>query len=226
LTGLREESQETMTTDVKKNLSGKFIVLDGPDGCGKSTQAGLLTGWIRSRGVEVAGFRDPGDTAVGEKIRGILLDSEHESLCTRTELLLYMAARGQLWHEKISPALADGRCVVMDRWVSSTCAYQGYAGGFGIENVIRIGEDCLERLWPDLTLVLDVDPATAAGRMQRRLDRMERKGDEYHRKVRRGFLELVRIYDNVVALDATVAVETLHERVVEVVLDRLGGQDQ
>jgi len=215
-----------MTIAMKKKLSSKFIVLDGPDGCGKSTQAQLLAEWIRSQGVEVVGFRDPGDTAVGEKIRRILLDPEHEGLCTRAELCLYMAARGQLWQEKISPALASGQCVVMDRWVSSTCAYQGYAGGFGIENVVRMGADCLERLWPDLTVILDVDPATAAGRMQRRLDRMERKPDEYHRKVRAGFLELSRIYDNVVRLDATVAIETLHEQVVEVVSNRLGGQDQ
>ncbi|RKY06885.1 MAG: dTMP kinase [Planctomycetota bacterium] len=207
-------------------LESKFIVLDGPDGCGKSTQAQLLAGWIQSQGVEVASFRDPGDTAVGEKIRRILLDPEHEGLCTPAELCLYMAARAQLWQEKISPALANGRCVVMDRWMSSTCAYQGYAGGFGIENVVRMGADCLERLWPDLTVILDVDPATAAGRMHRRLDRMERKGDEYHRKVRAGFLELSRIYDNVVRLDAMVSIETLGEQVVELVLNRLGGQDQ
>ena len=215
-----------MTIVMKKNLSSKFIVLDGPDGCGKSTQAELLAEWIQSQGVEVVGFRDPGDTAVGEKIRQILLDPEHEGLCTRAELGLYMAARAQLWQEKISPALASGQCVVMDRWVSSTCAYQGYAGGFGIENVVRMSDDCLERLWPDLTVILDVDSATAAGRMQRRLDRMERKGDEYHGKVRTGFLELSRIYDNVVRLDATVAIEVLHEQVVEAVLNRLGGQDQ
>ena len=211
---------------MKRKLESKFIVLDGPDGCGKSTQAGLLAEWIQSQGVEVASFRDPGDTAVGEKIRRILLDPEHEGLCTRAELGLYMAARAQLWQEKISPALASGRCVVMDRWVSSTCAYQGYAGGFGIENVVRMGDDCLERLWPDLTVILDVDPATAAGRMQRRLDRMERKGDEYHRKVQTGFLELARIYDNVVRLDAAVSIETLHEQIVEVILNRLGGQAQ
>lgn len=211
---------------MKRKIESKFIVLDGPDGCGKSTQAKLLAEWIQSQGVEVASFRDPGDTAVGEKIRRILLDPEHEGLCTRAELGLYMAARAQLWQEKLSPALASGRCVVMDRWVSSTCAYQGYAGGFGIENVVRMGNDCLERLWPDLTVILDIDPATAAGRMQRRLDRMERKGDEYHRKVQTGFLELARIYDNVVRLDATVSIETLHEQVVEIVLNRLGGQDQ
>jgi len=204
-------------------LTGKFIVLDGPDGCGKSTQARLLAEWVRSQGVQAVGFRDPGDTAVGEKIRAILLDPEHVTLGTRAELLLYMAARAQLWEEKIAPALASGACVVMDRWVSSTCAYQGCAGGFGIEKVLRIAADCLERVWPDLTIVLDVDEATAVARMNRRLDRMEQKGRQYHQKVRQGYLELARNYDTVVQLDAGVSIDALHEQVVGVVRNRCTG---
>ena len=205
-----------------QNFSGKFIVLDGPDGCGKSTQAKLLTDWIESKGVEVVGFRDPGDTAVGEKIRQILLDPEHVALCTRSEVLLYMAARTQLWTEKLAPALAAGKCVVMDRWISSTCAYQGYAGQFGIERVVDIGTDCLERVWPDVTIVLDVDLATAATRMDRELDRMEQKGDTYHQKVRTGFLELVRIYDMVIAVDATEPIDKVHQQIVKIVSESMG----
>ena len=203
-------------------LAGRFIVLDGPDGCGKSTQARLLAVWIESQGVEVVGFRDPGDTAVGEKIREILLDPEHVALCARSEVLLYMAARAQLWQEKLGAALAAGKCVVMDRWVSSTCAYQGYAGGFGIENVVEIGGRCLERVWPDVTIVLDVDLATAATRMDRQLDRMEQKGDEYHEEGRAGFLELVRIYDMVVRVDAKEPVEQVHAEIVRIVSERMG----
>ena len=116
---------------MKDRLQGKFIVLDGPDGCGKSTQAGLLVKWLEGEGVPTSRFRDPGDTSIGEKIREILLNPEHLAMDTRTELLLYMAARAQLWAEKIAPALQDNRCVVLDRWLSSTCAYQGFAGGFG-----------------------------------------------------------------------------------------------
>lgn len=205
------------------NLRGKFIVLDGPDGCGKSTQAKLLSEWIESQGVEVVSFRDPGDTAVGEKIREILLDPEHVSLCARSELLLYMAARAQLWEEKLGPALAKGKCVVMDRWVTSTCAYQGYAGGFGIEEVVAVGEGCLERVWPDVTIVLDVDLATAGGRMDRELDRMEQKGDDYHEKVRAGYLELVRIYDNVVGIDGSRPVNAVFNEIIGIVSKRLRG---
>jgi len=198
-------------------LTGKFIVLDGPDGCGKSTQTKLLTQWLKQQGVETETFRDPGTTAIGEKIRQILLNPEHIAMSTRTELLLYMAARAQLWQEKIAPALKGNKCVILDRWLSSTCAYQGYAGGFGIEKVINIAQDCLERCWPDLTIILDVDPAAAASRLNRQLDRMEQKGDSYHQKVREGFLQLAGKQKNFAVVDATKDIETVHRKIVELI---------
>ncbi len=202
-------------------FAGKFIVLDGPDGCGKSTQAKALSEWLRKQGADVATFRDPGTTHIGEKVREILLDPEHHAMGTKCEVLLYMAARVQLWEEKIKPALEAGKCVVMDRWLSSTCAYQGYAGGFGAENVIRLAGMCLERVWPDLTIVLDVDQATAGGRMARELDRMERKGREYHEKVRKGFLELATTGKNVEVIDAGREVGEVHYQVLRLVNERL-----
>jgi dTMP kinase len=201
--------------------AGKFIVLDGPDGCGKSTQAKALSEWLRKQGVDVATFRDPGTTDIGEKIREILLSPSHEAMGVRCEMLLYMAARVQLWEEKIKPALAAGKCVVMDRWLSSTCAYQGYAGGFGTANVMRIAEMCLERPWPDLTLVLDVEQAVATKRMARELDRMEMKGKEYHEKVRKGFLELLTTGKNVEVIDAGKEVGEVHFQVLKLVAERL-----
>ncbi|MHC4121044.1 MAG: dTMP kinase [Planctomycetota bacterium] len=200
---------------MKEKLKGKFIVLDGPDGCGKSTQAQLLVDWLEESGVQTSRFRDPGDTAIGEKIREILLNPEHLAMNTRTELLLYMAARAQLWAEKIAPALRDDRCVVLDRWLSSTCAYQGYAGGFGTDKVISIATDCLERVWPDLTIILDVDLKTASGRLDRQLDRMEAKGDSYHNKVRAGFVQLARGRKDFSVVDASGEIEAVHESVKE-----------
>jgi dTMP kinase len=202
---------------LKDKLQGKFIVLDGPDGCGKSTQAELLVKWLQSQGVSTCRFRDPGGTAIGERIREILLNPEHLSMSTRTELLLYMAARAQLWAEQLAPALRDNRCVVLDRWLSSTCAYQGFAGGFGMEKVIKIATDCLERVWPDLTIILDVDLKTASQRLDRELDRMEAKGDGYHRKVREGFLQLAEQHENVEVVDATGDVDTIHKRIVQLI---------
>jgi len=202
---------------LKDRLQGKFIVLDGPDGCGKSTQAGLLVQWLEDRGVPTSRFRDPGDTAIGEKIREILLNPEHLAMDTRTELLLYMAARAQLWAEKIAPALNENHCVVLDRWLSSTCAYQGFAGGFGMDKVIGIATDCLERVWPDLTIILDVDLKTASGRLKRQLDRMEAKGDGYHQKVREGFLQLAQEQKNVLVVDATVEAEIVHKKILQLI---------
>jgi len=207
---------------LKDRFSGKFIVLDGPDGCGKSTQTKLLVGWLQKQNIPTVGFRDPGDTAIGEKIRQILLSPEHQAMDTRTELLLYMASRAQLWAEKIAPALEENKCVVLDRWLSSTCAYQGCAGGFGMDKVVKIATDCLEKVWPDLTIILDVDLQTASQRLNRQLDRMEAKGDGYHQRVRDGFLQLAKQQENFLVINATGDIETVHKKVLEIIEKKPG----
>jgi dTMP kinase len=213
-----EDYHDSDKDNLMSKFAGKFIVLDGGDGCGKSTQAKMLADYIRNTGADVVGFRDPGDTIIGEKIRDILLDKNNASMGDNVEVLLYMAARAQLWKEKIGPAIEAGKCVVMDRWLSSTCAYQGCAGGFGVENVIKLGTDCLERVWPDVTIVLDVDLETAAARMNRELDRMELKGNEYHAKVREGFLQLAENHpDKVFKADADKNIDQVHKQVLEIV---------
>ena len=202
---------------MKNRLSGKFIVVDGPDGCGKTTQTKLSVQWLKEQGVAVETFREPGGTAIGEKIRQILLNPEHIAMGTETEVMLYMAARVQLWREKIAPALKQNKCVIIDRWLSSTCAYQGFAGGFGIDKVIKIAEDCLERPWPDLTIILDVDLETAGKRLKKDLDRMEQKGDSYHKKVREGFLKLTKGRKNFAVINAADDIETVHKQVISIV---------
>jgi len=202
---------------VKEKTLGKFIVIDGPDGCGKTTQTKLLVDWLKEQGADVVTFREPGGTAIGEKVRQILLNPNHIAMDTATEVMLYMAARVQLWQEKIALALKQNKCVILDRWLSSTCAYQGYAGGFAMEKVIKIAEDCLKRVWPDLTIILDVDLETASARLNRDLDRMERKGDGYHQKVREGFLELAKGRKNFVVIEATGDIETVHKQVIDIV---------
>lgn len=198
-------------------MAGKFIVLDGPDGCGKSTQTKLLAEYLTSQGVDVLTMRDPGSTAIGEKIRHILLSPEHAAMSLRTEVLLYMAARTQLWGETLAPALADGKCVVLDRWLSSTCAYQGYAGGFGIDNIIRLAQNSLERVWPDMTIILDTELATSSKRLKTQLDRMEQKGAEYHRMVRDGFLEVAHLHQHFVVVNAAPDIQTVHRHIVDLV---------
>ena len=202
---------------MKSKLQGKFLVLDGPDGCGKSTQAKLLAQWLKEQDATVDSFRDPGDTAIGEKIRQILLNPEYLAMSTPTEVLLYMAARTQLWTEKIAPALERNRCVVLDRWLSSTCAYQGYAGGFGMDKVINIAQDCLEKVWPDLTIILDIDPKIGLTRLQREFDRIEQKGDGYHQRVREGFLQLAGQQENFLVVDASGDIETVHKKILQLI---------
>jgi dTMP kinase len=203
---------------LQNKLSGKFIVLDGPDGCGKTTQTKLLVDWLKEQDVAVETFREPGATAIGEKIRQILLNPEHIAMTTVAEVMLYMAARVQLWQEKIVPALKGNKCVVIDRWLSSTCAYQGFAGGFGTDKVIKIAIDCLERPWPDLTIILDVDSETAAKRLKKNLDRMEQKGDSYHKKVREGFLKLAKSRKNFVVVNAADDIEIVFKQVINIVV--------
>lgn len=198
-------------------LIGRFIVIDGPDGCGKTTQTELLADWLKEKGVAVEAFREPGGTAIGEKVRQILLNPNHIAMDTSAEVMLYMAARVQLWQEKIAPALKENKCIILDRWLSSTCAYQGYAGGFGMEKVIKIAGDCLERPWPDLTIILDVDLETASQRLNRDLDRMERKGDGYHQKVREGFLKLAQEQKNFFVINAMQDINTVHKKIIETV---------
>lgn len=203
--------------DAMATTKRKLLALDGPDGCGKSTQVRLLCDFLEKQGISTVSFRDPGDTTIGERIREILLSPEHDRMGDMSEMLLFMASRVQLWQEKIAPALQAGHWVVLDRWLSSTCAYQGYAGGFGTERVINIAEDCLERVWPDLTIILDVDLVTAAQRMDRTLDRMEQKGDSYHEQVRRGFLQLAEGRKGFAVVDARQPMDAVHQAVKEMV---------
>lgn len=197
-------------------LQGKFIVLDGPDGCGKSTQTGLLADkcWVAE--VTPVVLRDPGGTAIGERIRDILLDPIHDEMSIRTETLLYMASRAQLFDQHIAPALEDGDCVICDRWISSTYAYQAVAGKIGPDIVLDLAEIALKRTWPDITIIIDVPSDYAFERLNRNLDRMEAKGLEFHKAVRQAFLELAGRRDDFAVVDGSATIEEVHNQIIEV----------
>lgn len=179
-------NQETTRPDTRR---GAFITLEGVDGAGKSTQVALLVAALEHAGREVVRLREPGGTAISEKIRALLLDPANGEMGDVCELLLYEAARAQLVHEVIAPALAAGKTVVCDRFYDSTTCYQAFAAGLDRAQVARANELAVNGVHPDLTLVYDIDPAEAARRRAVRQgeDRMEAKGLEFQYKVRAGF---------------------------------------
>lgn len=174
-----------------KSLAGKFIVFEGPDGSGKTTQFRRFMAACHEAGVEICEVREPGGTGVGEKIREVLLDHAHKDMTLPCEMLLYMASRAQLVEQRIRPALAKGQLVLADRFVASTVAYQGAAGGLPLRDITDVARVALQGFKPDLVVVFDVDEATAAKRMSPLLDRMEAKGREFHRRVRQGYLDQI-----------------------------------
>jgi dTMP kinase len=167
---------------------GLFLVLDGPDGGGKTTQAARLAEWLRGLGLEVVTCRDPGGTALGDRLRSLLLERGSITVSMRAELLLFMAARAQLVEEVIAPALAAGRVVVSDRYLLANIVYQGSAGGLLEEEIALVGMVATAGLMPDLTIVLDIAPEAARARVGPARDRIEERPLFYHERVRAGYL--------------------------------------
>ena len=156
----------------------------------------------------MAACRDPGSTRLGEALREILLDRHDLDIHRRSEMLLYMAARAQLVEEVIRPALAQGKTVLCDRYLLANVVYQGYGGGLDVDTLWTVGRLATGGLAPELTLLLDMPAAAAAARLCRQLDRMEQQGDEFHARVRQGFLaEAARRPSEIVVIDASRSVE-------------------
>jgi dTMP kinase len=170
-----------------------FFSFDGIDGVGKSTQVRLFCEWLADQGREPVICRDPGSTALGEQIRGILLSSHDATpIGPTSEMLLYMAARAQLVDEVIRPALAAGQTVVSDRFLLANVVYQGYAGGLDVGMIRTVGAAATGGVAPDCTFLLDMDPAEALARVGRQLDRVESRGAAYRERLRAGFLAEAR----------------------------------
>jgi dTMP kinase len=185
----------------------RFIALDGIDGSGKSSQIGPLVTWLEGRGCRVTTCRDPGSTPAGDAIRAILLDRHDLHLAPTAEMFLYMAARAQLVQEVVQPALDRGEWVVADRYLLANIVYQGYAGGLDPEVIRDVGAVATGGLMPELILLLDVDLAVSAARLDRPLDKLENRGDGFRRKLREGYLaEAARQPDliRVIAADASI----------------------
>ena len=224
---------------MKEKLSGKFIVLDGPDGCGKTVQIELLANFLMEQGVCVIQTNDPGGTEIGNQISRLLKYDAKGYMDVATEMMLFMASRAQLVAEIIKPALLDGKTVLCDRFISSTCAYQG-SSGYPIEKIIELGRFAVGDIWPDMTLIIDIDvekgrKRTGHKRYQKTKvnhkdanqaylfdnavsDRFDSRSLEYHRKVRKSFLKIGDYYPGIVKIiDGEADIQTVHEKIKKLI---------
>lgn len=193
---------------------GKLITFEGIDGCGKSTQLALLAESLERDRIPFRLTREPGGTAVGEAIRKILLTTEHDDMDPLAELLLFEAARAQLVRDLIRPALAAGELVLLDRFVDSTVAYQGYGRGLGAERVRQLNTVATSGLMPHRTFLLDLPAEAAAARVQTgrtdKQDRLDAEGTAFMKVVRMGYLAIAEQEpERVTVIDATESIQTV-----------------
>jgi dTMP kinase len=195
-----------------------FFSFDGIDGTGKSTQMSQFCDWLTQHGCDVVTCRDPGSTPLGERIREVLLHSDDRTpIARRSEMLLYMAARAQLVEEIIRPALSAGKTVVSDRYLLANVVYQGYAGGLGMETIRTVGAVAIDGVSPDAIFLLDMSPEAADRRLNRELDRMERQGSEYRKRLRDGFLAEAALPNSKIhVIDADRPVDAVHADVIQI----------
>ncbi|NLV71329.1 MAG: dTMP kinase [Actinobacteria bacterium] len=185
---------DSVLAGLGSGYKGLLITFEGLDGCGKSTQMELLAAGLQERGYVVLVTREPGGTALGEAIRDLLLDPRHHGMSVRAEALLYAAARAHLAQEVIRPALEDGQVVLCDRYLDSSLAYQGYGRGLGNDDIITLNAWATECLFPDLTILLDLDDELRSGRLAAVPDRLEAEDEGFHRRVAEGYRQLLTLH--------------------------------
>ena len=208
-------------------MRGKFITIEGGEGVGKTTNLGFVEDWLRSRRIDFITTREPGGTPVAEKIRTLLLDHHEEPVDPVAELLLIFAARAQHLNRVIRPALARGQWVLCDRFTDATYAYQGGGRELGLDKVALLEQFVQGELRPDLTLILDVDPAIGMDRANNRgtLDRFEVEQMTFFRRVRETYLELARRHpQRYGVVDAGRALESVQREIGETLARKLGSE--
>lgn len=171
---------------------GIFLTLEGGEGSGKSTVAKILADWFRRQGLQVLLTREPGGVPVAERIRELIVNNEMEAM---TETLLFAASRNEITKQVIEPALARGEIVICDRFVDSSFVYQGIVKNLGVELVYQINRPVLERVEPDLTFLLDINPLVGLSRIRdngRETNKFDRENLAFHEKVREGYLSLLK----------------------------------
>lgn len=208
--------------------NGLFITIEGGEGAGKSSLIQHLANTLQHMGRSVVVTREPGGIMIAEKIRSIILDTEHTMMDARTEALLYAAARRQHLVEKVVPALKEGKVVLCDRFVDSSLAYQGHARGLGMEEVWGINQFAIGDVMPDLTLYMDVSPEVGLSRISRSPDRevnrLDLERQSFHEKVREGYrLLLQKFPDRIRFVNAEEEPEKVLEAATAILRDRIEG---
>lgn len=205
-------------------LKGKFITFEGPEGAGKTTVIAEIYSRLQKSGKEVVLTREPGGIAISEKIRTIILDNEHTEMDGKTEALLYAAARRQHLVERIIPTLEAGGTVLCDRFIDSSLAYQGYARGLGIDEVLKVNEFAIGTAMPDLTIFFDLSPAEGLARIavgKREQNRLDNENILFHQKVYEGYEKLLKRYPKrIIKTDACLTKEEVTENVWNIIRSR------
>jgi len=203
-------------------VPGLLLALEGGEGAGKSTQARLLAIWLRDQGYDVVATHEPGATKVGMRLRALLLDTAHTGLSARAETLMYAADRAEHVSTVIRPALERGAIVVTDRYVDSTLAYQGAGRQLSVGEVANLNQWATGGLRPDLTILLDLSPASGLGRRARSADRLEAEPAEFHQRVRAGFLALAHAEpERYLVVDATLPPNEISQQIYDRIRDML-----
>ncbi len=202
---------------------GRFVSFEGIEGCGKTTQIARLSEYLTSRSIPYTITREPGGTAVGEGIRRILLNSETIQLTAASELLLFYASRSQNILEKIHPALERNEMVICDRFYHASMAYQGYGRGIPLDFITRLTELVVDRYQPQMTILLDIEPAVGLARARARNNtriedegRFEAENLEFYTRVRNGYLDLASRDSRIKVIEADRSVEEIHRDIVKV----------
>lgn len=206
---------------------GFLVSLEGPEGAGKTSVLEALIPILEDRGIEVLSTREPGGVLIGEKIREVILDPSHTQMDPKTELLLYIASRRQHLVEKVLPALAAGKLVIMDRFIDSSVAYQGFGRGLDKEAIDWLNEFATDGLKPDLTLYFDIEVeeglARIAANSDREVNRLDMEGLDLHQKVREGYLSLLeKEADRIVKIDASLPLDQVIANTQQLLFDRMG----
>lgn len=206
-----------MNEKLKKAFAGLFIVMEGPDGSGKTTQIDLLEQYFREKGYECLITREPGGTVIGEKIREIILNPDHKEMAPVTEMLLYAASRAQLIHDVIGPALEAGKIVISDRFVDSSVVYQGIGRNLGIDTVASVNRPGIGIYRPDRIFFVDISEEEGIRRkqQQKKLDRMEQESLDFHHMVSEGYRKVLSDREEVIRIDGSKDVDDIQEKIRE-----------